>query len=97
MNVLIIHHSISDRGSTWPSRQVPEITCPCPGSREATPHEATLSSCTFHKKRFNVFAGDSQEKKRERKIVTKLTVQDESLELWRLERTFKFDIQSNSM
>ena len=66
MNVLIIHHSISDRGSTWPSRQVPEITCPCPGSREATPHEATLSSCTFHKKRKS-------------KIVTKLTIQGESL------------------
>ena len=66
MNVLIIHHSISDRGSTWPSRQVPEITCPCPGSREATPHEATLSSCTFHKKRKS-------------KIVTELTIQGESL------------------
>ena len=66
MNVLIIHHSISDRGSTWPSRQVPEITCPCPGIREATPHEATLSSCTFHKKRKS-------------KIVTKLTIQGESL------------------
>ena len=87
MNVLKIHHSISDRGSPGQARtphstgqEEAEISA-C--SREATLHEATLSSCTFHKKRSLLASlkcwGDSQKKKS--KIVTKLTIQDESLEL----------------
>ena len=66
------------------------------------PHYTTLSSCTTHKKRYNVFAVLSEvletPRRRKSKIVTKLTIQDESL--WScgdLREYFKFDILSDSM